>query len=137
MSDRDHIGWSSFRPSKTLWFWSVVGASVLTTVVGFTWGGWVTTSRASTMAEVAIRNARANLIADICVHNFVSSSDAAENLKMLKAKSSWEREDFIKNGGWTNIAGIDDPVANAADTCADHLLDLKELPSNAPSVTDS
>jgi len=135
MSDMERAGWSSFRPSKTLWFWSIVGASVLTTIVGFTWGGWVTSGRASTMAELAVRNARANLVADMCVHNFVSSSDAAENLKALKAKSSWQREDFIKDGGWTTIAGINDPVANAADTCAAHLLNMKELP--APAVTDS
>ncbi|MBX4994497.1 hypothetical protein ABID08_004984 [Rhizobium binae] len=135
MSDMERAGWSSFRPSKTLWFWSIVGASVLTTIVGFTWGGWVTSGRASTMAELAVRNARANLVADMCVHNFVSSSDAAENLKALKAKSSWQREDFIKDGGWTTIAGINDPVANAADTCADHLLNMKELPALA--VTDS
>ena len=137
MSGLERIGWSSYRPSKTLWFWSIVGASVLTTVVGFTWGGWVTTGTASTMADVAVRDARADLVADMCVHKFVSSNDAAENLKILKAKSSWQREDFIKNGGWTTIAGIDDPVAKAADTCADHLLKLKELPTNAPSVTDS
>lgn len=137
MSDMERTGWSSFRPSKTLWVWSVIGASVLTMVVGFTWGGWVTAGRASTMADLAVRDARANLVADLCVHNFVSSSYAAENLKTLKAKSSWEREDFIKNGGWTTIAGIEDPVANAADTCADHLLELKEPPANTPSVTDS
>jgi hypothetical protein len=29
-------GWSGYRPSKTLWGWSIVGASALTMVLGFT-----------------------------------------------------------------------------------------------------
>lgn len=137
MPDTQNSGWSSYRPSKTLWIWSIVGASALTMAIGFTWGGWMTTGRASVMSDIAVRDARAKLVADLCVHNFVSSGDAVENLKALKAKSSWERDDFINEGGWATIAGIDDSVVNAADTCADQLLNLKELPAETPSVTDS
>jgi hypothetical protein len=137
MANTENGGWSSYQPSKTLWFWSLVGASALTMAIGFTWGGWMTTGRASVMTDLAVRDARAKLVADLCVHNFVSSSDAAENLKALKAKSSWERDDFINEGGWAKIAGIDGTVAKAADTCADQLVNLKELPAETPSVTDT
>jgi hypothetical protein len=34
--------WENYRPSKTLWFWSVAVAAVLTMIVGFTAGGWTT-----------------------------------------------------------------------------------------------
>lgn len=89
-------GRSSFRPSKILWLWSLVGASVLTMIVGFTWGGWTTSASVREMKMVAARDARADLVADICVHDFISASNAEQNLQALKATSSWERENFIK-----------------------------------------
>ena len=137
MVDQDS-SWSSYRPSKTLWAWSLIGASALTMALGFTWGGWTTAGRAHVMTDIAVRDARANLVAGICVHNFVTANGAADNLKALQAKSSWQRDDFIKEGGWANIAGIDDKVANATDACAEQLMKLKELPqSTDPAVTDS
>ncbi|KWV54803.1 hypothetical protein AS026_38225 [Rhizobium altiplani] len=137
MADHER-GWSSYRPSKTLWGWSLVGASALTMVLGFTWGGWTTSGRAGVMTDIAVRDARADLVASVCVHNFVTANDAADNLKSLKAKSSWERDDFIKEGGWATIAGIDETVTNATDDCADQLMKLKELPqATDPVVSDS
>ncbi|MGO7039307.1 hypothetical protein ACCS60_13215 [Rhizobium acaciae] len=134
----DSNGWSAYRPSKTLWIWSIVGASALTIAVGFTWGGWTTSGKAQVMEEIAVRNARAELVADMCVQKFIASTDADAKLEALKAKSSWERDDFIQDGGWTKIAGIKDTVPNAAETCADRLIDMKDLASpNAPPVTDS
>ncbi|MGZ2461785.1 hypothetical protein [Rhizobium anhuiense] len=137
MSEQDG-GWSNYRPSKTLWAWSIVGASALTMVLGFTLGGWVTTGRANVMRDIAVRDAKADLVAGVCVHNFVTASGAADNLKALQAKSSWQRDDFINEGGWTKIAGIDDTVTNAAEACADQLMKLKELPKSPDAVvTDS
>lgn len=131
-------GLAHYRPSKTLWAWSLVGASALTMMVGFMWGGWTTSGRARVMTDMAVRDARADLVAGICVQNFVTASDAADNLKALQAKSSWQRDDFIKEGGWAKVAGIDDTFANATDACADQLMKLKELPAAAaPVVTDS
>ncbi|AWM28725.1 hypothetical protein [Sinorhizobium fredii] len=137
MSETNENGWSAYRPTKTVWFWSTVGASILTMIVGFTWGGWTTAGRAELMSNRAVQLARAELISDICVHNFVSTVDAAENLKELKSKSSWEQDDFIENGGWAMVAGLSQPVPDAADTCADALVKLEELPSAAEAETSS
>lgn len=133
MQDQES-GWSRYRPSKTLWIWSMIGASALTMVVGFAWAGWMTTGRANVMRDIAVRDAKADLVAAICVHNFVTASDAQQNLKALKAKSSWQRGDFINEGGWAKIAGIDDKSTNGADACADQLAKLKELPSPADTA---
>ncbi|AHG48857.1 hypothetical protein RLEG12_07935 (plasmid) [Rhizobium leguminosarum bv. trifolii CB782] len=91
------------------------------------------------MTAIAVRNAKADLVAGICVHNFVTAKDAEENLRALQAKSSWQRDDFISNGGWTKIAGIDGTITNAADACADQLVKMKVLPLSGgdAAVTDS
>ncbi|MBX6324016.1 MAG: hypothetical protein IRY94_19535, partial [Rhodospirillaceae bacterium] len=56
--ERTKGGWKAWRPSKGLWFWSCVGASALTMIVGFGWGGWVTGGTASKMATDAAEQAR-------------------------------------------------------------------------------
>ncbi|MGK9283182.1 hypothetical protein [Sinorhizobium meliloti] len=137
MAETNDSGWAAYRPSKSVWFWSVVGSSILTMVVGFTWGGWTTAGRAGTMADLAVRQARAELISNVCVHNFVSAPDAAQNLVELKSKSSWEQDNFIEKGGWAVVAGLSKPVPDAADTCADALVSLEELPSLSEVETSS
>ena len=130
--------WESFRPSKTLWFWSLVGIAVATMVVGFTVGGWTTGGTAAKMAEKASHDAKAQLAASICVEKFVSASDAATRLAALKEISSWERDSFVEDGGWATLVGIEEPVDGSADLCAQELMAMDSLPANtvAPVSTD-
>ena len=34
--------WKDYKPTQAGWFWSCAGVCVLTMILGFTWGGWVT-----------------------------------------------------------------------------------------------
>jgi len=43
--------WTHARPTKTVVFWCVVASSIVTMLVGFTWGGWVLGGTARSMAE--------------------------------------------------------------------------------------
>ena len=49
--------WSEARPTKTLLFWSCVASMVLTMIVGFSWGGWVTGGTARQTAETMASDA--------------------------------------------------------------------------------
>lgn len=133
--------WSDFKPSKTMWFWSMAGAAVATIVVGFTVGGWTTGGSAQEMAENAARDARAQLASTLCVEKFVASASAASALAELKDTSGYQQDDFIEDGGWVTLAGLDEPVPGAADLCAEELAAMESLPAgdmtaSAPS-TDS
>ncbi|WP_245461306.1 hypothetical protein [Rhizobium sp. WSM1325] len=97
----------------------------------------MTSGSARVTEEIPFRNARAELIADICGQKFVASTDAESELKTLKARSSWERDEFSQGGGWTTIAGINNTVLNAAETCAHRLVDMKDLASPNAPVTNS
>lgn len=131
---RTEGGWKAFRPSKTMWFWSSVGVFLATIFVGFGWGGWVTGGTAQQMAEEATDKARAQLVADICVHRYVSSEGFANRLVKLKEANSWDREDLIAEGEWTKLPGIEEPVENAADLCAGELAGM-EVPNDPPAQT--
>ena len=114
--------WESYRPSKTLWFWSCVVCLIIPIVVGFLWGGWLTQSAATRVADAAATQARTQLAAAYCVRKFDSAPDAAAQLATLKKTESWQRDEFIDKGGWTKVLGQDKPVDGAADLCAQQLM---------------
>ena len=116
--------WEDYQASKTLVFSACAACIVATLIIGFTWGGWVRGSTAERMAEQAAAAARADLTAAICVSRFETGSDAVANLALLKAADSWKRSDFIEKGGWVTLAGIKQPIAGAANLCAQRLMEV-------------
>ncbi|WEX07535.1 hypothetical protein [Chelativorans sp. AA-79] len=125
--------WEAYRPSKAVWLWSCVGTAVATMIVGFTVGGWTTGGTATEMAQQARSDARAELVASLCVNKFITSANAEQNLAKLKEASSWERDDFISEGGWSQFTGLKEQVEDANDLCADQLVAMEELPARADS----
>lgn len=120
--------WNDFRPSKTLWGWSMAGAALAAIIAGFTVGGWTTSGTAQKMAEDAAREARAQLASTVCVERFTASDSARTNLAELKETASYKQDDFIADGGWATPAGFDSPIPGAADLCADQLAAMESLP---------
>lgn len=128
--------WREYRPSKATLFWSCVACVVLTIMVGFAWGGWVTGGTATRMAENAATDARAELVATVCVERFLDASDVRAQLAALKEKSSWQQDDFINEGGWIKLPGIKEAVPEAAQVCAERLADAT-LPPEEQATDDS
>jgi hypothetical protein len=104
---------------------------VVVIVLGFTWGGWVTSGTAADRAATASQQATAKLAADICAHRFLAAPDAAAQLAALQKQSTYERSDFIEKGGWVTFADAKSPVADAGSLCANELADAK-LPAVTP-----
>lgn len=121
MSNETMKNWSQYKPTKTVWFWSCVGASALTMIVGFTAAGWVTRGTAAERAQVSTEQAVATLAAGICANRFLAADDAATKLATLKDMDSWKRDTFIEEGGWVTFASMEEPVDGAAELCASQL----------------
>lgn len=122
---------ASYRASKTVLVWSWVGVAVLTMIVGFTWGGWVTGGTAADRAETAAEDAVAALAADVCFERFMTAPNVRASLAELKEQSSYSRRSFVEKGGWATLVGQDKPVKGAADICATQLAEA-EVPADAP-----
>lgn len=114
--------WEDYRPSKSVWFWSCVACVVATLVIGFGWGGWVTGGTAAKMSADAADGGRAQLAAADCISRFQKGPDAVAQLAALKKTDSYERGDLIQKDGWATMPGSKDPVAGAADLCAQALM---------------
>jgi len=104
---------------------------VIALVIGFNWGGWVTESTAKRMAEEAEQDGRAALAASICVDRFMEAENAREELASLKDTSVWQRDDFIADGGWVTVAGVESSIPGAADECAQRLAEMTLPAQNA------
>jgi hypothetical protein len=137
MADNTSLGrrWEGYRPSKGIWLWSCVACIAATMLIGFTWGGWVTGGTATTMAADAAAGASAQLAAADCVSRFDSGPDATAQLAALKKADSYERGDLVRKAGWTTMPGSKDPVAGAADICAQQL--VSATPAAATTATRS
>lgn len=133
MTDKKTLGrrWEDYLPSKTILFWSCVAVSILTIVVGFAWGGWVTNGTAQEMTQ----QARRNLAATFCVQRFLADSDAASEHASFMKTSDWQRDEFIEKGGWAKMPLLDRPLAGVADLCADKLAKVEVPASTAQSTT--
>lgn len=105
------------------WFkpgiWGVVIGSVLTMVVGFSWGGW---STSGTTQQVALRQADAAVttaLVPICLAGQKADVGRAKKLEELTAFTTpWERTDFVMKTGWATFPGQTDPNRAVAEACA-------------------
>ena len=110
--------WSAVRPTKTLVFWSWVGAAVVTMIIGFSWGGWVTGGTARTTGEAMAQDAVVKRLAPICVVQ--SGRDPAKAVKLvaLKEESTWQRGEYVGKQGWATMPGEQEPDSKVAQACA-------------------
>ena len=117
--------WSGARPTKTVVFWFCVASVVVTMIIGFTWGGWVTGGTAREMAKVMAEDAVARRLASICVVRFEQDPGKDQKLKELKEMSTWQRGDYVKKQGWATLPGEKEPDSKVADECAKLLVPEK------------
>ncbi|HTI49070.1 MAG TPA: hypothetical protein VMB76_21125 [Casimicrobiaceae bacterium] len=100
--------------------WGVVGGAILATIVGFTWGGWVTGGRAEADATQRADAAVVLALAPVCVERFERGPDVPGHLAALKKVDSWSQADFVEKGGWATTPGSKETgqVAAVAKACA-------------------
>jgi|SRR5687767_2998548 len=102
--------------------WGLIVGAVITTIVGFVWGGWMTMATAQSMSQEALLASRAA----ICVAQFMKQPNHEEKLKEFMEISSWRRAEFIEKGGWDKMPGQEEAGLGVAAACTDGLELLAE-----------
>ena len=110
--------WDEARPTKTIVFWSWVGSVVLTMIIGFAWGGWVTGGTARSMAEKMAEDAVVKRLAPMCVVQYNRDPGKDQKLKELVKTDSWQRSEYVEKQGWATMPGEEKPDSNVASECA-------------------
>jgi hypothetical protein len=125
-----------YRASKAVLFWACAGSVIVATVVGFSWGGWVTGGSAREMAEDSAAQARQELAAVVCVDRFMAAPDAGVQLTALQEmKGASAQSKFVADGAWAIIVPASSPTdyktrtddRKAAGLCAEELA-KREIP---------
>jgi type VI protein secretion system component VasK len=102
--------------------WGFVIGAVVTMVVGFSWGGWTTSSTADRLAMERATTAVTAALVPVCVEKSKADPAQAKKLVALKAlSSSYAQRDAVAEGGWATFAG-GEANSNVADLCAVELL---------------
>ncbi|MGI9478597.1 MAG: hypothetical protein ACR2PI_17980 [Hyphomicrobiaceae bacterium] len=102
-----------------------VGGAILTTLLGFTVGGWVTSSKSESAARDRSNLAVISALAPICHANFESSSDALKQRVLLEKTEDWKHAEFVNSAGWTKIPGVKEASSGLARSCAKLILAKK------------
>lgn len=103
--------------------WGAVGGAIVLAIVGFSWGGWVTSSKAETAASIRVDAALVEALTPVCVAKFRRDPAVDTNLEALKKVDSWSQGDFVEKGGWAMVADSKAtvPASSVARACADAL----------------
>jgi Ni/Fe-hydrogenase subunit HybB-like protein len=103
--------------------WGVVIGSILTMIVGFSWGGWTLSSTARQGAVKQSDAAVTAALVPICLAGEKADLGRAKKLGELTAiTSSYDQTDFVMKTGWATFPGQADPNREVAEACAAALL---------------
>jgi len=109
--------------SRTRLLQGIAIGAIASVAIGFSWGGWMTSRSANTLAA---ENAVIAALTPICVAKFLQAGDAKENLATLqKISSNWEQGQYVEKGGWATRPGASSPDYLLGRACADKLIQAK------------
>ena len=97
--------------------WGAVGGALALAIIGFTWGGWVTGSKADVLARQQVHAALIEVLTPICVDKFNRAENAQARLvEFKKMTSSWDRERFVRENDWAKFGK--ESNSRVVDACA-------------------
>jgi hypothetical protein len=103
--------------------WGAVIGSILTMIVGFSWGGWTTSSAANQVATQRADAAVTTAFVPVCLAQEKVDAPKGKKLGELKAiTASYEQTDFVMKAGWATFPGKADPNRDVAEACASALV---------------
>ena len=110
------MDWEKIKPV----FWGAVGGAIVLAIVGFNWGGWVTSGTAVAMAKETAATAVAERLGTICVAQFHRDPAKSQKLIEMKDKDTWEIGRYIDKQNWAIMPGDEKPESGVSDACAKH-----------------
>ena len=99
-----------------------IGVVLLTLLVGFTWGGWVTGGTAQAMAQKSTEQAVAQRLGNICLAQAQQTADIQAQLEELKEIASYNRVRAVMEKPWAVMPGEDAADRAVASACTAALM---------------
>ncbi len=97
--------------------WGGIVGAVAMAITSFTWGGWVTGSKAEVMASDQASSAVVAALAPICVAQAHKDPQSTATMAKLKESSTYERSPIVMDVGWATMPGSTEPDRAVANAC--------------------
>ncbi|MCY0093341.1 hypothetical protein [Hoeflea ulvae] len=91
--------------------------AVALAIVGFNWGGWMTSTSAADMSNDESKAAVAMVLTPYCVQKSENDPLAAGVLAELKDANGYKRRGIVEKAGWATPLGADKPDRDLAEAC--------------------
>jgi hypothetical protein len=99
--------------------------AVVTLVVGFNWGGWVTGGTAKDMVQRSSTTAVVAALSPICVDKFQHSAEGRHEHDRTEEGQLVPASVVHREGRWATLPGSDAANSAVAQACANMLSNLK------------
>jgi sensor domain CHASE-containing protein len=100
----------------------VIGC-ILTIIIGFNFGGWITGSKAAVLIEDASTAKVTESLLPLCVSRAKSDAGFEEKLIKLERAASYNRLELISSEDWAKMPGTNDVNRPLAIACALKLIE--------------
>ena len=97
--------------------YGALGGAVLTMVVGFSWGGWVTGGAATEMAAVQAKSEVISALVPICLQISQDDPERTAKLATITEATTYRRRDAVMEAGWATVPGSEAPNRDLAQAC--------------------
>lgn len=101
--------------------YGLLTGSVATAFVGFSWGGWMTSSSASEMAVERSRTDVAAALVPVCLQASRADPERIAKLATINEAVAFRRTDAVLATGWATPPGEDTPSRDLAMACVEEL----------------
>jgi hypothetical protein len=95
---------------------AIVGAAAIG-IVGFTWGGWVTTGTANDRAMAMSHDEVVAAMVPVCLELSRTDPDRLVKLTGIRDLATYRRRDALMEAGWATVPGSDAPDRDIAGAC--------------------
>ncbi len=99
---------------------AAVGA-IAVSIIGFSWGGWMTGGAANEVAENMAQAERTSALVPTCLAMSLADPARVAKLAVISSAPSYQRGAAIMEAGWATAPGMDAPDRDLAKACQDVL----------------
>jgi hypothetical protein len=101
-------------------FGALIGA-VVATILGFSWGGWMTGRGAEELAKNHAASEVTQAMVPICLARSADDPEVVAKLALIKGATSFNQSKAVMEAGWATLPGSEEPNRDLAKACVAEL----------------
>jgi hypothetical protein len=113
---------------------AVIGGAFVA-IVGFTWGGWVTSGTAQDRAVALSEEDVVAAMVPVCLDMARTDPARMAKLTAIREASTYQRRDALMDVGWATVPGTETPDRDIAQACLASL-DVDAIPERPETAAD-